>query len=63
MSTKQRGNWKHMWKFHFDLRLDFGRKPIYVETRSIDDDETDDREIEIVSVHPPEVRTWSRWNK
>lgn len=60
---EERGNWKHLWKFHFDLRPHFGRKPIYVETRFIDGDEPDDREIKIVSVHPPEDGTWSRWNR
>ena len=60
---EERGNWKHLWKFHFDLRPDFGGKPIYVETRFVDDEEPDDREIKVVSVHPPDDVTWSRWNK
>ena len=58
-----RERWKQLWHFHFDLWADIAAKDIYVETRFVDADELDDREIIVVSVHPPDDATWSRWNK
>ena len=60
---EERERWKQLWRFHFDLWPDIAAKEIYVETRFVDADELDDREIIVVSVHPPDDVTWSRWNK
>jgi len=58
-----RPEWKHVWKFHFDLWPEVSSQSLYVETRFVDDPELDNREIIVVSVHPPDDVTWSRWNK
>lgn len=48
-----RPEWKHLWKFHFDLWPEVSSQELYVETRFVDDPELDNREIIVVSVHPP----------
>lgn len=60
---EDRQHWKHLWRFHFDLWPELAAKELYVETRFVDDPVLDNREIIVVSVHPPEDVTWSRWNK
>ncbi len=60
---EDRPNWRHLWRFHFDLWPELTAKELYVETRFVDDPDLDQREIIVVSVHPPEDVTWSRWNK
>lgn len=58
---ENRPEWKHLWRFHFDLWPDFAAKELYVETRFIDNPELDSREIIVVSVHPPDDVAWNRW--
>ena len=60
---EERENWKHLWRFHFDLLPELATGELFVETRFVDDPILDKREIIVVSVHPPEDVTWSRWNK
>lgn len=60
---EDRQNWKHLWSFHFDLWPEIAANELYVETRFVDDPHVDNREIIVVSVHPPDDVTWSRWNK
>lgn len=60
---EERDNWRHLWKFHFDLRSEFGGKAIFVETRFVNEEELDNREVIVVSVHPPNDFTWSSWKK
>ena len=52
---------RDVWKFHFDLWPELGGKEIFVETRFVVDDvdDVDDRQIFIVSVHPPDKASWT----